>query len=51
MKEVLFAANSRTQMQLVVDIPKKLRENAYEIYVRQMYENQEVGRVTWRLTP
>jgi serine protease len=51
MKEVLFAANSRTQMQLVVDIPKKLRENAHEIYVRQMYENQEVGRVTWRLAP
>lgn len=51
MKEVLFAANSRTQMQLVVDIPKNLRENAYEIYVRQMYENQEVGRVTWRLAP
>jgi hypothetical protein len=51
MKEVLFSANSRTQMQLIVDIPKKLRENAYEIYARQIYEGQEVGRVTWRLAP
>jgi hypothetical protein len=29
---------------------KEYRDRAYEVYVRQMYKEEEVGRVTWRLT-
>jgi serine protease len=49
--EVLFPAESRPELRLLVEIPKKLRENAYDVVVRQLYQRQEVGRVTWRLAP
>jgi hypothetical protein len=32
-----------------VDLPEEDRENEYEIAVRQIHEEEEVGRVTWRL--
>jgi hypothetical protein len=28
-----------------------MQANEYEVYVRQLFEKEEVGRVTWRLTP
>jgi len=49
--EVLFAAKSRTRMRLLVHIPEALRKHDYEVAVRQLFEKEEVGRVTWRLTP
>jgi hypothetical protein len=49
--EVVLPARSRTAMRLLVLIPEELRKNAYEIAVRQLFEKEEVGRVTWRLAP
>jgi len=47
----VFPARSRMRMRLIVHIPPKLREHHYEVAVRQLWENQEVGRVTWHLAP
>lgn len=47
--EVLFPAKSRTELRLLVKIPKKHRGKAYQIAVRQICEREEVGRVTWQL--
>ena len=49
--EVLFPAKSRNKLRLLVYIPEELRKNEYEVFVRQLYQNEEVGRVTWRLAP
>ncbi len=46
-----FPTKSRTPMRLLVHIPEKFRNNAYEISVAQLFEKEEVGRVTWRLQP
>lgn len=48
---VIFPARSRTKMRLVVYIPPKLRNQSYEVAVRQLWEKQELGRVTWHLAP
>lgn len=48
---VLLGAKLRAQARLLVSIPKELRGNEYEVHVRQVYREQEVGRVTWRLVP
>lgn len=49
--EMLFPAKSRTNLRLLVQIPKELRGNQYQVYARQLYREQEVGRITWRLVP
>lgn len=49
--EALFPAKARIQLRLLVHVPKKLRANEYEVFVRQLYKGEEVGRVTWRLSP
>lgn len=49
--EMVFPAKSRTKLKLLVQIPKEFRDNPYQVYARQLYEDQEVGRVTWRLVP
>ena len=38
-------------MRLLVKIPEEMRKQEFEIYARQMYGDEEVGRVTWRLAP
>lgn len=48
--DVLFPAKSRAELRLLVQIPKEYRDKAYEVFVRQVYNDVEVGRVTWRLT-
>lgn len=48
--EILFPAKSRAELRLLVQIPKEYRDRAYEVFVRQVYEEMEVGRITWRLT-
>jgi hypothetical protein len=48
--EVLLPAKSRAACRLLVQIPKEWRKGAYEVYARQLYDGEEVGRVTWRLT-
>jgi subtilase family protein len=49
--EILFPAKSRTQLRLLAQIPGGCQVNEYEVSVSQLYENEEVGRVTWRLAP
>lgn len=49
--ERLYPAKSRAKLRLMVHIPKEARENEYEVYVRQLFQGKEVGRVTWRLVP
>lgn len=51
LEELLFPAKSRTKLRLMVHIPKEAHKNEYEVYVRQLFEEEEVGRVTWRLVP
>jgi Subtilase family len=49
--EMTFPAKAKIQMRLLVNVPKDLRGHEFEIFARQLYENEEVGRVTWRLAP
>jgi hypothetical protein len=49
--EVLLPARSRTRMRLLAAIPAALRKNRYHLAVRQTWEQQEMGRVTWVLAP
>jgi serine protease len=49
--EVLFPVKSRTALQLLVQIPEEHRKQTYQIAVRQIWEREEVGRVTWQLQP
>ena len=47
----LLAAGALIPVRLLVSIPKAQRPAAYDVYVRQTYERQEVGRITWRFAP
>jgi Subtilase family len=47
--EVLFPAEAHARLRLMVRIPEKERKNEYDVFVRQLYQREEVGRVTWRL--
>lgn len=47
--EVLFPAKSRTPLRLLIHIPKEYRKQAYQVVIRQLWEREEVGRVTWQL--
>jgi serine protease len=49
--EVVFPARSRIPMRLLVNVPREMRKHQFEIFARQWFENEEVGRVTWRLVP
>lgn len=51
LKEALLPRKSRTEMRLLVNIPKEMRKHEYQVYVRQLYKGEEVGRVTWRFVP
>lgn len=46
---LLFPAKSRSRCRLLVHVPRKYRERDYEVYVSQLYEGFEVGRITWRI--
>jgi hypothetical protein len=49
--EVAFPSKARIPMRLLVHVPKESRKHEFEIFARQMYDNEEVGRVTWLLAP
>jgi serine protease len=49
--EVLLPARAAIPCRLLVDIPKEARATAHEIYISQLHERREVGRITWRLGP
>lgn len=51
-REVLFPARSRFRLRLLAHVPEEQRlRHAYEVFARQLYEGEEVGRVTWRIAP
>jgi hypothetical protein len=47
----LFPARSKNPMKLVLELPAQARRHGGEVAVRQLYEDFEVGRVTFRLKP
>jgi hypothetical protein len=47
----LFPADVRHKLALLVAIPEEFRNNVYEVAIRQLHKDEEVGRVTWRLSP
>jgi len=49
--EPLFPAKARFAMRLIVRLPKGARRVPCEVYARQLYAREEVGRVIWRLVP
>lgn len=49
--EAALRAKTRTKVRLLVNIPKELRQVEYEVFARQLYGEEEVGRVTWHLVP
>ncbi len=57
--EALFPPDSLAELRLLVHIPEEWRKNEYEVYVSQLYKDEEegvkefeeVGRVSWRLVP
>lgn len=36
---------------LLINLPKHFSKNSYEVSIRQLAQEQEVGRMTWRLQP
>lgn len=50
-KDSIFPAKLQADIRILVDIPQEERGNVYEIFARQLYHDEEVGRVTWRLVP
>ncbi len=48
--EMLFPARSRSKLRLLVHIPKENWKHEYQVFVRQLYKGEEIGRVTWVLT-
>ncbi len=50
-ENIRFPSDLRERMRLVVSIPEESRQRPHEIFVRQLYNREEVGRITWRLVP
>jgi hypothetical protein len=46
-----FPARSRAPCRLLVQMPLEHGAYDYEVYVSQLHEGFEVGRVTWRIVP
>lgn len=44
-------AKSRNRLRLLVAFPDKLRQHSYQVAARQIWEHEELGRVTWMLAP
>ena len=42
-------ADARVASHLLVQLPDEHQGASYEVAIRQLYEGQEVGRITWRL--
>jgi len=49
--DIDFPARARLPMRLLVQLPKEAQDQEFEIFVRQMHRELELGRVTWRLVP
>lgn len=49
--DILLPAKSRTALRVLVQIPLCARDNIHQVVARQIWREQEVGRVTWQLQP
>lgn len=49
--DIEIPQRARFELRLLVHVPKRFHKNSYEVYVRQVQDDLEVGRVTWRLSP
>ena len=49
--EFLFERGLRTKCELRVRLAEGLRGRPVDVIVRQLFEQTEVGRVTWRIVP
>lgn len=48
---IAFPAKARIPLRLLVKIPEAMQKHQFELFARQTYEGEEVGRVTWRMAP
>jgi len=48
--EILFPADSKFKMKLLVSIPEEYMKYDYEVFAAQSFKEKEMGRVTWRFT-
>lgn len=46
-----LGADAAFPSRLLVAVPEQARRHSFQVYARQLYEGQEVGRVTWVLAP
>ena len=49
--DMLFPAKARFKMRLLAAVPEKQRHRTYQVVARQLHGRQELGRVTWLLSP
>ena len=50
-KPFKFPKDFCAEAHLLVHLPEEFRHDTYDIYLRQLYEGREIGRITWRLRP
>lgn len=50
-KDTIFPKDLHEPLQLIVRLPEGQHDKSYELFARQLYQGEEVGRVTWQLTP
>jgi hypothetical protein len=51
-KDTDFPKDLHEPLELMVDLPEgRQYDRPYQLFVRQLYQGYEVGRVTWQLTP
>jgi hypothetical protein len=50
-QEIMFPREFRSRCRLLFDLPERIRKDYGEVSIRQYSQNQEVGRMTWRLMP
>lgn len=46
-----LASQATFESRLLVAVPEQARMHSFQVFARQLYEGQEVGRVTWLLAP
>jgi hypothetical protein len=49
--QIRLAPKTAALSYLLVQIPVASHDRPYEVAIRQLYEGQEVGRITWRIVP
>jgi hypothetical protein len=49
--DIRLPGNSAVASHMLVHIPPRRHDRAFDVLIRQLYRGQEIGRVTWRLLP